>query len=189
MDTKSMMIDISKKLFQQKGYIGVGLTEILKVGNFSKGSLYHHFPNGKEELLIACLQSMSEDMTNDIEDIFERYPTTIEATTAMIEQLMVNFELEGTISAYTFSSIISEMALLSDPVRNACSNLYIKMQRIYSNKLLVDGFSEESAKSIAVMMTASLEGAILLCLTQKTSNPLKVMVDVLPTLLSNKMEK
>lgn len=189
MDTKSMMIDIAKNLFQQKGYIGVGLTEILKAGNFSKGSLYHHFPNGKEELLIACLQSMSEGMTNDIEDIFERYPTTEEAATAMINKLIANFESEGTISAYTFSSIISEMALLSEPVRNACSNLYIKMQRIYLNKLVADGISEESANSIAVMMTASLEGAILLCLTQKTSEPLKIILDVLPTLLNYKWKQ
>ena len=189
MDTKSMMIEIAKNLFQQKGYIGVGLTEILKAGNFSKGSLYHHFPNGKEELLIACLQSMSEGMTNDIVDIFEQYPTTKEATTAMINKLIANFESEGTISAYTFSSIISEMALLSDPVRNACSNLYIKMQRIYTNKLIADGISEESAHSIAVMITASLEGAILLCLTQKTSEPFKIILDVLPSLLNYKWEQ
>ena len=61
MDTKSLIIDIATSLFQQKGYLGVGLNEILKACNISKGSLYHHFPNGKEELLIACLQSMDGD--------------------------------------------------------------------------------------------------------------------------------
>lgn len=182
MDTKQMMIDIATTLFQQKGYIGVGLTEILKAGNFSKGSLYHHFPNGKEELLIACLQSMSEAITNDIEQIFERYPTTKEATIAMIEKLIVNFETEGTIAGYTFSSIVSEMALLSEPVRNACSNLYIKMQGIYTNKLITEGFSKEAAKSIALMMNASIEGGIMLCLTQKASDPLKIISHELPNL-------
>jgi TetR/AcrR family transcriptional regulator, lmrAB and yxaGH operons repressor len=60
MDTKSQIIDISKSLFQQKGYKSVGIAEILKACNISKGSFYHHFPNGKEELLIACLQSKSD---------------------------------------------------------------------------------------------------------------------------------
>ena len=58
MSTKSLIIDISTTLFQQKGYLGVGLNEILKACNISKGSLYHHFPKGKEELLVACLQLM-----------------------------------------------------------------------------------------------------------------------------------
>ena len=121
MDTKSLIIDIATTLFQKKGYLGVGVNEILKACSITKGSLYHHFPNGKEELLIACLQSMSEAITTDIEVIFKRYLTTQEATQAMIEKLVADFEREGTITGYTFSSIVSEMAALSEPVLNACS--------------------------------------------------------------------
>ena len=82
MNTKALIIDIATSLFQQKGYKGVGLNEIIKASKISKGALYHHFPNGKEELLIACLQSLDEAITKDIEGIFERYPTTQEATKA-----------------------------------------------------------------------------------------------------------
>jgi TetR/AcrR family transcriptional regulator, lmrAB and yxaGH operons repressor len=184
MDTKSLIIDIATTLFQQKGYIGVGLNEILKACNMSKGSLYHHFPNGKEELLIVCLQTLENTITKDIEEIFERYPTTKEASKAMIEKLVVNFETEGTITGYTFSSIVSEMASLSDPVRNACAHLYQKIQGIYLDKLLADGFSKEKAHSIAVMMTATIEGGMLLCLTQKASEPLKIISQALPKLIS-----
>ncbi|EKN66626.1 hypothetical protein BABA_14252 [Neobacillus bataviensis LMG 21833] len=183
MDTKSLIIDITTTLFQQKGYKGVGLNEILKVCNISKGSFYHHFPNGKEEALIACLQSMSEAITSDIEDIFNRYPTTEEATKKMIEKVIGIFEREGTITSCTISSIVSEMESLSDQVRHTCSDLYIKMQRIYSAKLAADGFSKETANSIAVMMNASIEGAIMLCLTQNSSEPLTVISNLLPKLL------
>src|SRR4051812_29920497 len=151
MDTKSLIIDTATKLFQQKGYLGVGLTEIINACNISKGALYHHFPNGKEELLIICLQSLKEVITKDIEDIFDQYPTTNEALVAMIEKLIVHLESEGTITGYTFSSIISEMASLSDPVRNACAQLYEKIEDIYFHKLISDGFSEDSAYSIALM--------------------------------------
>nr|WP_263327763.1 hypothetical protein [Neobacillus sp. Marseille-Q6967] len=57
------------------------------------------------------------------------------------------------------------------------------MQRIYSSKLVEDGFSKENADSIALMMTASIEGGIMLCLTQKASDPLKVIMQILPDLL------
>ncbi|MGE8077329.1 TetR/AcrR family transcriptional regulator [Peribacillus loiseleuriae] len=183
MDTKSLIIDIATTLFQKKGYKGVGLNEILKACNVTKGSLYHHFPNGKEELLIACLHSMNEAITMDMEEIFQHYPSTQTATLAMIEKLVVQFDREGTITGHTFSSIVSEMASLSEPVRNACSLLYTKIQGIYSNKLIADGFSKETAHSIALMMTASIEGGMMLCLTQKTSDPLKIVSHVLPNLL------
>ncbi|CAG9610442.1 TetR/AcrR family transcriptional regulator [Pseudoneobacillus rhizosphaerae] len=183
MDTKSLIVDIATNLFQQKGYKGVGLNEILKECNITKGALYHHFPNGKEELLIACLQSMNESITASIEGIFRGYPTTLEASQAMLEKLVDDFDREGTITGYTFTSIVSEMASLSDSIRIACSLLYTNIQGIYSNKLEEDGFSKEKAYSTALMMTATIEGGIMLCLTQNTSDPLKMISSVLPNLL------
>ena len=170
------------KSFQQKGYKGVGVNEILKACNMTKGALYHHFPNGKEELLIACLQSMEEVITKDIEAIFNRYLTTQEAVQAMIEKLVADFESKGTLSGYTFSSMVSEMGAVSETVRNACSSLYSKMEEIYSNKLVADGFSKEMAQSMAIMMTASIEGGMMLCLTQQSSEPLKTISQQLPNL-------
>lgn len=72
------------------------------------------------------------------------------------------------------------MAALSDAVRGACGELYEKMQAIYFQKLLADGISEEKAKSIALFMTASIEGGMMLCLTKKTSDPLKHINQLLP---------
>ncbi|WP_075619118.1 TetR/AcrR family transcriptional regulator [Paenisporosarcina indica] len=183
MDTKSLMVDIATKLFQQKGYKGAGLNEILKACNITKGALYHHFPNGKEELLIACLQSLNEAITTDIESIFRQHSSTLEAMHATIEKLIMILETEGTIAGYTFSSIVSEMASLSEPVRNACGALYEKIQDIYRNKLIEDGFSIESAASVSLFMTASIEGAMLLCLTQKSADPLKTISKLLPNVL------
>ena len=178
-----MIIDIAATLFQKRGYLGVGLNEILKACNLSKGALYHHFPKGKEELLIACLHSLNEEITTDMEEIIRRYPSTQTAIQAMIEKLVVQFDRDGMISGYTFSSIVSEMGSLSEPVRNACALSFTKIQEIFSHKLVADGFSRETAHSIAVMMTASIEGGIMLCLARKTSDPLKTISQVLPKLL------
>src|SRR5690625_7213074 len=83
-DTKSVIIDIATTLFQQRGYKDVGLNEILKACNISKGSFYHHFPDGKEALLITCLQFLNQTITEDMVDIFKRYPTTEKAINNMI---------------------------------------------------------------------------------------------------------
>lgn len=183
MDTKSLMIETATILFQQKGYKSVGLNEILKVCNVTKGALYHHFPNGKEELLIACLHALNEAITTDIEAIFKGHLSTKEATQSMIDKIIHNLETDGTITGYTFSSIVSEMATVSEPVRNACSALYENIQHIYCAKLITEGFSNESASAIALLMTASIEGAMLLCLTQKSTDPLKTISKLLPNLL------
>ena len=183
MDTKSILIDTATTLFQQKGYKSVGLNEILTACNVTKGALYHHFPNGKEELLITCLHGLNEVITTDIEAIFSRHEATEDAILSMIDKLVHNFERDGTIIAYTFSSIVSEMATISEPVRTACSALYEKIQHLYYEKLITEGYSNESASEFALLLTVSIEGAMMLCLTQKSAIPLKTIATLLPSIL------
>lgn len=185
MDTKSLMIVTATTLFQQKGYKSVGLSEILKVCNVTKGALYHHFPNGKEELLLACLHALNEAITTDIETIFKGHLSTKEAIRSMIVKLVNDFESDGTITGYTFSSMVSEMATVSEPVRNACSALYENIQHIFYEKLVTEGFSSESASELALLMTASIEGAMMLCRTQKSTDPLKTVAKLVPNLLKS----
>jgi TetR/AcrR family transcriptional regulator, lmrAB and yxaGH operons repressor len=183
MDTKSLLIDTATTLFQHKGYKGVGINEILKASNVTKGALYHHFPNGKEELLITCLHGLNEAITTDIEAIFSRHLSTKDAILSMIDKLIHNFEKNGTIIGYTCSSIISEMATMSEPVRTACSDLYENIQHLYCEKIITEGYSNESASAIALLMTASIEGAMMLCLTQKSATPLKTIATLFPSIL------
>ncbi len=180
-----MIIEISTALFQQKGYKGVGLNEILKTCNITKGSLYHHFPKGKEELLITCLQAITEKITSIIKEVFRKHQTAQEAIKAMIEKLVTDFEIEGTITGHTITSMVSEMGSLSESVREVCSDFYRKIQDIFSEKIEADGFSKGNADSIALMINASIEGGILLCLTQKISQPLKIISQELPKIFDS----
>ena len=49
-NSRETLVRAASRLFRQKGYSGVGLTEILKEAGLPKGSLYYHFPGGKAEL-------------------------------------------------------------------------------------------------------------------------------------------
>lgn len=183
MDTKLQLIETATRLFQQKGYKTVGLNEILKACKVTKGALYHHFPNGKDELLINCLHALKEDITTDIKAIFSKHLSTKDAIISMIDTLIHSFEKDGTITGYTFSSIVSEMSTMSDPVRDACSELYENIEHIYCTKLLADGFSDETAAEISLLLTATIEGAMMLCLTQQSASPLKRTAKLLPNLI------
>ncbi|MEK5483152.1 TetR/AcrR family transcriptional regulator [Viridibacillus sp. FSL R5-0888] len=183
LDKKELIVQTATNLFRKKGYLGVGISEILTECNLSKGGFYHHFPNGKEELLITCLNSMNEVITQDIKEIFGRYQTTQAAIQAMLEELIIQFDRDETIIGYTFNSIVSEIGSVSERVREACEDSFTKIQEIYSAKLMADGYSKEEANSFALMMTATIEGGIMLCLTKKTSEPLQTIASLLPNTL------
>src|SRR6188508_636933 len=57
-DSKRKTIDAAVKLFRRQGYNGTGLSEILAAGGAPRGSLYFHFPGGKDEIALESLKSV-----------------------------------------------------------------------------------------------------------------------------------
>ena len=64
-ETHKRILDVSTKLFFEKGYEQTSLQDIIDgLGGMTKGAIYHHFKS-KEEILIAVVNRMCDD--NSIE--------------------------------------------------------------------------------------------------------------------------
>ncbi len=53
-DARARLIAAAVAVVQLRGYDGAGLSAILSAAGLPKGSLYHHFPGGKDELVAAA---------------------------------------------------------------------------------------------------------------------------------------
>ncbi len=67
--TRERLVRAAVDLFQAKGYHGTGLNEILELAQAPKGSLYHHFPGGKEELAVASLVWLEGEVTRFLDGV------------------------------------------------------------------------------------------------------------------------
>ena len=50
--------DTAALLFRRQGYAATGVNQILETADVKAGSLYHHFPDGKQELAAAVVDSV-----------------------------------------------------------------------------------------------------------------------------------
>lgn len=67
--TRERLIRAAVDLFEAHGYHGTGVNDILAAAKAPKGSLYHHFPGGKEELAIAGLVWLEGEVTQFLDGI------------------------------------------------------------------------------------------------------------------------
>ena len=65
-DSREKTLAAAAKLFRQQGYHGTALQEIFRAGGSPRGSLYFHFPNGKEEIGEAALALAGEGVRRAI---------------------------------------------------------------------------------------------------------------------------
>jgi TetR/AcrR family transcriptional regulator, lmrAB and yxaGH operons repressor len=175
MDTKSLFVQEATRLFYEKGYVSVGITEIIDVTNTSKGSFYHHFPKGKEQLLLLCLEEVQQNVIEDMKQHFQKSNQFTEAVQSIFEALIRMYETKGQIVGYTFTSMVSEIGVVSSEVREKCGSLYTRIEEIFAEQLQIRGVSSDEAYAKAVMLTAMIEGAIMLSIMKKSSTPLQIV--------------
>jgi TetR/AcrR family transcriptional regulator, lmrAB and yxaGH operons repressor len=68
--TRDRLVATAARLFRQRGYNGVGVADILADARAPKGSLYHHFPEGKSDLALAAADATSAGMIEIIDAAF-----------------------------------------------------------------------------------------------------------------------
>ena len=66
MDTRTKLIDTAHRLLRSQGLRETGLNEIIQESGSPRGSIYHHFPGGKEQLFIEALQDAGEKVAENI---------------------------------------------------------------------------------------------------------------------------
>lgn len=57
--------------FRKYGYEGTSLSLISKKTHLGKASLYHHFPNGKEEMALLIIENINQDLKIKFSALFE----------------------------------------------------------------------------------------------------------------------
>jgi TetR/AcrR family transcriptional repressor of lmrAB and yxaGH operons len=60
--SKSAMLDRLMDLFRKKGFDGASVSDISESTGLGKSSLYHHFPDGKEEMALQVLARLEEEL-------------------------------------------------------------------------------------------------------------------------------
>ena len=93
--TKERLTRAAAELFRARGYHGVGLSELLAAAKAPKGSLYHHFPQGKSDLALAAANWASDGMLRIIAASFEPAQTFQNGATTLCHKLAKLFDTSG----------------------------------------------------------------------------------------------
>lgn len=91
--TRDRLVQAATRLFRQRGYDGTGLTEILTEAGVPKGSLYHHFPDGKADLACAAADWTASEIIRVIDDSFRTAPDWRQGVTTFCYKMAKLFDI------------------------------------------------------------------------------------------------
>lgn len=158
-DTRTRILKAAQQLFRKRGYHGTGLNDILELAQAPKGSMYHHFPGGKEQIGVCVIN----DLTDGLIALFTagRARSAHALLSQVGEQLVTVAEKTNFEICALYSSFVAERAA-SPLLGEAVSAGYGQMIDTLAARLVQDGMPSRVAAETAQVAVALLEGGSLL---------------------------
>src|SRR5260370_10890480 len=69
--SRAALVDTAAVLFRRQGYAATGVNQILDTDDVKAGSMYHHFPNGKQELAAAVVDSVGAGIERRLREFLD----------------------------------------------------------------------------------------------------------------------
>jgi TetR/AcrR family transcriptional regulator, lmrAB and yxaGH operons repressor len=172
-DSKGKTLAAAAKLFRQQGYHGTALQDILAAGGSPRGSLYFHFPKGKEEIGGAALTLAGEALRQAIAKAAEASEDAEMFLTRMVRGMASDLEKSDYKEGCPIATTALETAAQSEVLGVATRNAFQKWELEIKRGLFRFGMPAGDADLAATMVLSQLEGALLLARTYRSLEPLR----------------
>src|SRR6202051_2453070 len=171
-DSREKTLAAAAKLFRQQGYHGTALQEILRAGGSPRGSLYFHFPNGKEEIGEAALALAGEGVRHAIARAAETSESAEIFLTRIARGMLANLEESDYTEGCPIATTALETAAQSEILGAATRNAFQKWEHEIRRGLERFGIGASDAEELATSVLSLLEGALLLARTYRGPAPM-----------------
>jgi AcrR family transcriptional regulator len=171
-ETKQRLLHAGEQLFRTQGYAGTGLKQLSQAAEAPWGSLYHFFPDGKEQLGAEIVAYAGEFYRAGCQAAFERYDDPAEA----IERIFVGeakiLEKSDYRNGCPIASVTLDVASTNENLRAACASAFRGWLETIALGLSSAGAPADGAIALAGFVLSCLEGAIVLSRAAKSTAPL-----------------
>lgn len=177
------MIDAAADAFEREGFSGAGLAAILEASDAPRGSLYFHFPGGKEELAVAAIDASATRLALDLSSLLRSAKSASSGIARVIDLLADRLEAASFEKGCPITSIVAASSGAPEPVRSAVQDALSVLEASLAAFLVRHGRDPRDAARVATVTLAAIEGALLLARIQKSREPLSRVARAMPSIL------
>jgi TetR/AcrR family transcriptional repressor of lmrAB and yxaGH operons len=173
--TRERILRAAIRLFQQRGYHGVGLTEILAEAHAPKGSLYHHFPEGKAQLAVAAIEAIAADYEGAFAHLRERGQSAASILRRFARAQAHWLAHNDWQQAGLFSVLVQGFVPEAPELHQTLGRVYARRHQLLVRALEQDGVDD--ARGLATLALAALDGGMIQAAAARDARVLRIAAD------------
>jgi TetR/AcrR family transcriptional repressor of lmrAB and yxaGH operons len=180
-DSRSRMVRSAAALIRTHGASATSFSEVLADSGAPRGSIYHHFPDGKQQLEADAIRWTSDRVL--------AHQRQCPATTASgVLECFIDMWRQVVLASHgTAGCVVAGVAIDTDAAEPGLIGVVRTTFRswiaLLTEQLEAVGISQGRAQPIALATVAAMEGALILCRAEGGPAPLETVATQLLRLL------
>jgi TetR/AcrR family transcriptional repressor of lmrAB and yxaGH operons len=168
---RAAMIDGAISLMRERGVAATSFADVLARSGAPRGSIYHHFPGGKEAISVEVIrregirygtfvgaQLAETDPVDGIPDLFENAGTLLES--------------QDYSEACSIETIALEVASTNEALRLEAAEVFETWLTALAAWFGQLDLADDDCRRLAAITLTALEGAFVLCRTLRSIEPI-----------------
>ena len=172
-DSRTRLLDTTTRLLSRHGYSGTAIKEVLLESGVVAGSLYHHFPGGKEELAAAAVARSGEWAQAVFTSLFAERGAAgaVDAYfRATVDRLVASDYVDGC----PIGTPAADAPAGAAAVQEAAGAAFAGWTKTMVDHLVRhEGWGRPAAREVAANIVSLYEGSILVARVERSMRPVQ----------------
>ena len=172
-DTRERMVGTAARLLATQGYHATGVAQVLEESASPRGSLYFHFPQGKEQMAQEAIRQLGLALGEAMRTKLERKPDVRRGLSSLLRMFGRQLEASAFQLGCPVATVALEAASAAPGLRRACDEVFTSWESYLAERLLKESPRRAEPERLARSILGILEGALLLSKTRASTEPLR----------------
>jgi AcrR family transcriptional regulator len=160
------MIAGAAALLARRGMGATSFSEVLAATGAPRGSLYHHFPGGKDELMAAATRYVGDRLLGALDLADPATPAgVIGQFTALWRSVLSGSDLEA---GCAVAAVAVDAGPEQEQLVELAGSVFAEWRGALARRLERVGMSQERSRDLALLSLAAMEGALVVCRAQRS---------------------
>jgi AcrR family transcriptional regulator len=183
--TRDRILDATADLYRRQGMAGTGIKQILTSAEAPFGSLYHHFPGGKDELTAESIRRAGDHYAALVGAKLTAGPDLVANVRRAFRDAGQTLVDSDYADACPIETIALEVASTNEALRVVTAEVFESWVVALTALLTAEGVRPKPARALAQVILSSLEGAFVLARTARDTTALVACGDAMARLTAD----